>query len=168
MNHHKLRVIHPGNALHPHVRKILPDKADIRPPRLLFLLAVPVNHAATRTRRLRFFANNQARKSVHRDRLIVRLVTGRRKHPAVAILLFNTLFDLVLRQPKRLFGTRKTIHPAKHCCKSTHNPILLFPSDNRHMLARANYRAFEKPPCGIGNTPINRIPTVNEIFRGGA
>lgn len=53
MEHHQLRVIHFRNAPGPYMGKIPLDKADVAMPRLLFLVAVPIDHAAAHFRWLR-------------------------------------------------------------------------------------------------------------------
>ena len=50
--------------------------------------------------RFRPFADDQARKSVDIDHLIMRLMVFRRKNAAAAVLLFDDLPDLIFRQPK--------------------------------------------------------------------
>ena len=79
------------------------------------------------------FADDQTRKAVYMDCLIVRLAVGGRKNATAAVLLFNDLFQFALRQTKRLFCAGELIYPAHQMCKSTDSLIL---SDNHTVSLR--------------------------------
>ena len=85
-------------------------------------------------RRLRPFPNDQARKTVHLDRFVIRLMIPRRKNAAAPVLLFDDLQDFLLRQPKRLFRAGKLIGRAQRGSKNAHSPCLLSLHNTFHQL----------------------------------
>ena len=75
-------------------------------------------------RRPRTVPDNQARKSVHRDGLIMGPAADGRKGAAIAVWFFGDLYDLILRKTERLFRAGELIAPSQQRGEGTDPPAV--------------------------------------------
>ena len=94
--------------------------------------------------RLLVLLRDQARKAVHIDHPVKRLMVLRIEYASIPIHLRNGLFKLILRQPKSLLRAGDLIPHAKHRSKQTHD-IFSFTTIFQNELAMPNRHPEKKP-----------------------